>query len=269
MGFISDFCMISIIAITDYNSLDISKPCSPYYRNERESNSNSFRSADGRRSNVDDNFSNNSSITNSNSNLGYNSDNNSNSKIGSSSINSSNTNEFESKRGSYNNNDAINNISNNNNNNLNNSSTNLGSRSNNFNSNNNNTNINLSNSNKRYDDNLQIFVGNLPPELEKETLKRILIEHFGQAGKIQEVRINASTQKAGTGASASFAFVVFEKSEVPNRILNSVEHWRYMQVPNRAGKLMMNIETKKGRDESKFYKGYGSGQGGIFEGGKR
>ncbi|KAL0175670.1 hypothetical protein M9458_028000, partial [Cirrhinus mrigala] len=63
----------------------------------------------------------------------------------------------------------------------------------------------------RYPDSQQLFVGNVPHDVDKNELK----EFFEQFGTVLELRINSG------GKLPNFGFVVFDDAEPVQKILNN------------------------------------------------
>ncbi|MBN3320627.1 G3BP1 protein, partial [Atractosteus spatula] len=82
----------------------------------------------------------------------------------------------------------------------------------------------------RYPDSHQLFVGNLPHDVDKAELK----EFFEQFGVVVELRINSG------GKLPNFGFVVFDDSEPVQKILNN----RPIKF---RGDVRLNVEEKKTR----------------------
>ncbi|XP_041930772.1 ras GTPase-activating protein-binding protein 1 isoform X1 [Alosa sapidissima] len=82
----------------------------------------------------------------------------------------------------------------------------------------------------RYPDSQQLFVGNVPHDVDKAELK----EFFEQYGTVLELRINSG------GKLPNFGFVVFDDSEPVQKILNS----RPIKF---RGDIRLNVEEKKTR----------------------
>ncbi|KAJ8282131.1 hypothetical protein COCON_G00046500 [Conger conger] len=82
----------------------------------------------------------------------------------------------------------------------------------------------------RYPDSHQVFVGNVPHDVDKAELK----EFFEQYGTVLELRINSG------GKLPNFGFVVFDDSEPVQKILNS----RPIKF---RGDVRLNVEEKKTR----------------------
>ncbi|XP_061542621.1 ras GTPase-activating protein-binding protein 1 isoform X1 [Phycodurus eques] len=82
----------------------------------------------------------------------------------------------------------------------------------------------------RYPDAHQLFVGNVPHDVDKSELK----EFFEQYGTVLELRINSG------GKLPNFGFVVFDNSEPVQKILNS----RPIKL---RGEVRLNVEEKKTR----------------------
>ncbi|XP_031443393.1 ras GTPase-activating protein-binding protein 1 [Clupea harengus] len=82
----------------------------------------------------------------------------------------------------------------------------------------------------RYPDSQQLFVGNVPHDVDKAELK----EFFEQYGTVLELRINSG------GKLPNFGFVVFDDSEPVQKILNS----RPIKF---RGDVRLNVEEKKTR----------------------
>ena len=107
---------------------------------------------------------------------------------------------------------------------------------------------------RRFPDNMQIFVGNLPADLTKHELT----EHFKSAGSITEVRLNPGNpnQKRGgrephsngpNGISPpAFAFIVFEDSNNAMKIINNRKDWDILVHNNE--KTRINIEAKQAKN---------------------
>ncbi|XP_013391571.1 ras GTPase-activating protein-binding protein 2-like isoform X1 [Lingula anatina] len=84
----------------------------------------------------------------------------------------------------------------------------------------------------RYPDNQQLFVGNLPHNIEQKDLRA----YFDTFGKVLELRIN--TKNTGASKTPGFGFVVFESSEPVQKIL-SEKPIMY------KGEHRLNVEEKK------------------------
>ncbi|XP_036404788.1 ras GTPase-activating protein-binding protein 1 isoform X1 [Megalops cyprinoides] len=82
----------------------------------------------------------------------------------------------------------------------------------------------------RYPDSHQVFVGNVPHDVDKAELK----EFFEQYGTVLELRINSG------GKLPNFGFVVFDDSEPVQKILNN----RPIKF---RGDVRLNVEEKKTR----------------------
>ncbi|XP_005173159.1 ras GTPase-activating protein-binding protein 1 isoform X1 [Danio rerio] len=82
----------------------------------------------------------------------------------------------------------------------------------------------------RYPDSHQLFVGNVPHDVDKNELK----EFFEQYGTVLELRINSG------GKLPNFGFVVFDDSEPVQKILNN----RPIKL---RGDVRLNVEEKKTR----------------------
>ncbi|XP_061748176.1 ras GTPase-activating protein-binding protein 1 isoform X1 [Nerophis ophidion] len=82
----------------------------------------------------------------------------------------------------------------------------------------------------RYPDTHQVFVGNVPHDVDKSDLK----EFFEQYGTVLELRINSG------GKLPNFGFVVFDDSEPVQKILSS----RPIKF---RGEVRLNVEEKKNR----------------------
>ncbi|XP_076877982.1 ras GTPase-activating protein-binding protein 1 [Brachyhypopomus gauderio] len=82
----------------------------------------------------------------------------------------------------------------------------------------------------RYPDSQQLFVGNVPHDVDKAELK----EFFEQYGPVLELRINSG------GKLPNFGFVVFDDSEPVQKILSS----RPIKL---RGDVRLNVEEKKTR----------------------
>ncbi|XP_030620804.1 ras GTPase-activating protein-binding protein 1 [Chanos chanos] len=82
----------------------------------------------------------------------------------------------------------------------------------------------------RYPDSHQLFVGNVPHDVDRAELK----EFFEQYGTVLELRINSG------GKLPNFGFVVFDDSEPVQKILNS----RPIKL---RGDVRLNVEEKKTR----------------------
>lgn len=85
----------------------------------------------------------------------------------------------------------------------------------------------------RYPDNHQLFVGNLPHDIDENELK----EFFMGFGNVMELRINT---KGVGGRLPNFGFVVFDDSEPVQKILNS-------KPVMFRGEVRLNVEEKKTR----------------------
>ncbi|RXN35213.1 ras GTPase-activating -binding 1 isoform X1 [Labeo rohita] len=82
----------------------------------------------------------------------------------------------------------------------------------------------------RYPDSHQLFVGNVPHDVDKNELK----EFFEQYGTVLELRINSG------GKLPNFGFVVFDDAEPVQKILNN----RPIKL---RGDVRLNVEEKKTR----------------------
>jgi len=98
---------------------------------------------------------------------------------------------------------------------------------------------------KRYPDNMQIFVGNLPQEIEKVDLEK----HFKTAGPICEIRLNPTQKKPPSRDSPAFAFVVFENTADAHKVLNSKKDW--VNFMFRGSSVRINVEPKEPKDEGR------------------
>lgn len=115
----------------------------------------------------------------------------------------------------------------------------------------------------RYPDNQQVFVGNLPYEINEAELR----EHFAKFGKVIEVRINYSHT-----SNPSFGFVIFEDPKSVEEVL----HQMPITFKSDRGDHRINIEEKKqrSRDNNRNRGGMGGDQrrmggGGDMRGGRR
>uniref|UniRef100_A0A4W3GC40 Ras GTPase-activating protein-binding protein 2 n=1 Tax=Callorhinchus milii TaxID=7868 RepID=A0A4W3GC40_CALMI len=85
----------------------------------------------------------------------------------------------------------------------------------------------------RYPDSHQLFVGNLPHDIDESELK----EFFSGYGNVMELRINT---KSSGGKLPNFGFVVFDDPEPVQKILSS-------KPIKFRGELRLNVEEKKTR----------------------
>lgn len=67
-----------------------------------------------------------------------------------------------------------------------------------------------------YNDEQQVFVGNLPLDIKEEDLKNF----FGKFGNILDVRINRTNQTSGSGRTPNYGFVTFDDAKVVRTILS-------------------------------------------------
>lgn len=115
----------------------------------------------------------------------------------------------------------------------------------------------------RYPDNQQVFVGNLPFEINDTELR----SHFSQFGKVIEVRINHSHT-----SNPSFGFVIFEDPKSVEEVLHEMP----ITFKTDRGDHRINIEEKKQRSrDNNRSRGGGMGGdqrrmgGGDMRGGRR
>uniref|UniRef100_A0AAY4AWQ0 Ras GTPase-activating protein-binding protein 2 n=1 Tax=Denticeps clupeoides TaxID=299321 RepID=A0AAY4AWQ0_9TELE len=102
----------------------------------------------------------------------------------------------------------------------------------------------------RYPDSHQLFVGNLPHDIDESELK----EFFMTFGNVVELRINT---KGVGGKLPNFGFVVFDDSEPVQRILGA-------KPIMFRGEVRLNVEEKKTRAvRERETRGGGSGGGGA------
>ncbi|KAJ4946520.1 hypothetical protein JOQ06_024186 [Pogonophryne albipinna] len=85
----------------------------------------------------------------------------------------------------------------------------------------------------RYPDAHQLFVGNVPHDVDKTELKKFFEDH----GTVLELRINSG------GKLPNFGFVVFDDSEPVQKILSS----RPIMIRVGGGTVRLNVEEKKTR----------------------
>jgi len=103
-----------------------------------------------------------------------------------------------------------------------------------------------------YPDEMQVFVGNLPPNIEESELQQF----FSKFGKILDVRINRTNQKAGSVKTPNYGFVTFDNPEIVKSILG--------QKPIYFNEHRFNVEEKRSpqRTGGVHRSGSGAGQGG-------
>ncbi|XP_066304230.1 ras GTPase-activating protein-binding protein 1-like [Branchiostoma lanceolatum] len=89
----------------------------------------------------------------------------------------------------------------------------------------------------RYPDSHQLFIGNLPHDINEDELK----DHFAHYGNVMELRINT---KSGGGRVPNFGFVVFDDPEPVQKILDS-------KPIMFRGEHRLNVEEKKARGEGR------------------
>ncbi|XP_070544772.1 ras GTPase-activating protein-binding protein 2-like [Ptychodera flava] len=116
----------------------------------------------------------------------------------------------------------------------------------------------------RYPDSNQVFVGNLPQDINEDELKN----HFMEYGNVVEMRINT---KSGGGKVPNFGFIVFDDPSSVQRILSE-------KPIMFRGEHRLNVEEKKARasrNDSRGGKpgdtrpmGTGRGMGGPQGGGR-
>ncbi|XP_003741539.2 ras GTPase-activating protein-binding protein 2 [Galendromus occidentalis] len=101
------------------------------------------------------------------------------------------------------------------------------------------------NSKQYVPDNLQLFVGNIPQDVEEKTL----IEVFSKYGKVQEFRLSASKNIGGTAGSrketTNFGFVCFDSVETVQKALEDGRSGATWEIDGKTVKL--NLEEKKSR----------------------
>jgi RNA recognition motif-containing protein len=104
-----------------------------------------------------------------------------------------------------------------------------------------------------YPDEMQVFVGNLPPNIEEAELQQF----FSKFGKILDVRINRTNQKAGSVKTPNYGFVTFDDPEIVKSILG--------QKPIYFNEHRFNVEVKRSpqRTGGIHRSGSGAGQGGF------
>jgi hypothetical protein len=123
---------------------------------------------------------------------------------------------------------------------------------------------------RQYDDNLQVFVGNIPHTTTEETLKEV----FEQYGPVVEVRIHGKGVKPqGQGKAPLYAFVIFETADAAEAALNKKpmlnnDH-RLNVEPKRRGCSMntFNMRDQRGPMNRVGGMGGGAGRGGRPGGG--
>lgn len=67
----------------------------------------------------------------------------------------------------------------------------------------------------QFPDDHQVFVGNLPQDISEDTLRGF----FAKFGNIQDVRINRTNQRQGSGKTPNYGFVTFDNPQVVKDIL--------------------------------------------------
>jgi len=114
---------------------------------------------------------------------------------------------------------------------------------------------------RRYDDNVQIFVGNIPHATTEENLKEL----FEDFGPVVEVRIlGKGVRTQGTGRAPLYAFVIFETSEAAEAALNKKplylngDHRLNVEQKRRGG----SMNTSGQRGGGSMNRGGGGGVGG-------